>query len=213
MANAEIVLDKKILAVLTGQINERIASVAGKLLTPQGMNSLQTDSAELAETDKEQVRRKVEIDLGETFAVWMLGGAAINRGVRSREDLMTLAKDTGSWHHQIRFDHKGMAYARSMALKDKARTLCELSVSALAEEIQRATDWSDQNVSDEYLMRLLLVPSRQVRAFWFIDQANRRSQVYVTNAPARIKKLKKHVLLSSEEFLEALGKERISGYR
>jgi hypothetical protein len=158
-----------------------------------------------------------KIDLGETFAVWMLSPDQIEYGAKQGEDLIKLATDTGHWHHQIRFEGKGMAYARSMPSGENGTNeswkLCELGVSALAKEIQEAADWSDENISDDQVMRLLTVPSRQVRAFWFIDEASQTSSVYIITAPSYFKKIRKKSSMSSSEFLNALADEpEISGY-
>ncbi len=199
MANAEKVSNEALVSVVA-QINKRIASVARDLLTK--------------EASEGAIPRK--IDLGETFAVWALRTDKIRSGVEKDEDLVKLAANTRHWHHQIRFDGKGLAYARSKPGEGEGNErwkLCELGVSTLAAEIQAASEWSDDNVPDDYLMRLLVVPSRQVRAFWFIDEPNQTSHVYIINSPPYFKDVWKKRSMSSREFLTALAAERpISGY-
>jgi hypothetical protein len=215
MANAEKV-PKAALAAVVGQINQRIAGVARNLLNEKAdPNLLSLESSISPRSEAQPVVQK--IDLGETFAVWVLAPEQIYSGARQGEDLVKLAADTGHWHHQIRFEGKGMAYARSMRGDEnegnESWRLCELGVSVLAEEIQAAAEWSDANMSDDYVMRLLMVPSRQVRAFWFIDEAKQTSSVYIITAPPYFKKLRKKTRMSSSEFLTALASEReISGY-
>lgn len=214
MANTER-LPEEALASIALQVGERIAGVAGDLLTPPpDINTLNANPSDMDIGSEE--RAAPSLDLGENFAVWMLGADDVRRGAQTSIDLMELARNTGQWHHQIRFDGKSLAYARSMLMGDEpeSRSLCELSVSALAEEIQKALDWSDDEVPDDYLMRLLIVPAYHVRAFWFISEKNRNSFVYVISAPAQLEKLQLNTQLRSHEFLKALdGARPITGYR
>lgn len=227
MANSEKLPDEA-LAVVAAQVGERIAGVAGDLLrqlsqTP-ALNSNVTDN-----TGESEPTAQPNIKMGASFAVWMLGADSVLLGARKGADLLDLAKATGHAHHQIKFDGQALAYARSLPLGDKPidRSLCELSVSALAEEIQKAMHWSDENVSDDYLTRLLIVPAYHVRAFWFVkedeEQALERtanaetapeSFVYILSAPARFRTLKPAQRLGSKDFLKALLDETvITGYR
>jgi hypothetical protein len=160
------------------------------------------------------------IELGESFSLWMLETEKIKQA--DWPDLRELVKPTHRWHHQIKIDGKGVAFARSTPPKDSqgSHYITELFApspdardenpqASLAERIDEAIDWIDQNVKQDYLVHLLAVPAYQVNAFWLFDLSRHESQVVVIDSPPEFEELKRGKLFTSRQFLEAISKERI----
>ena len=64
----------------------------------------------LATTPRFKDRRKSNVELAETFTVWTL---ELRDVFQVGKQIGELAKDIGRRHHQIRFDGKAGAFARS----------------------------------------------------------------------------------------------------
>lgn len=151
-----------------------------------------------------QVLKNTPVEMGESFGVWSLGADVIH----GNADLSKLVTQTGRWHHQIRFGGKAGAFARSIALGPDAAnwSVTQLYESDLAAKIDEATDWIDQNVKDDPVVRLLIVPAYHLHAFWIFDGTD--SRVLVVDMPNQFSQLQYRQLYSSKEFLESLAKEQ-----
>jgi hypothetical protein len=151
------------------------------------------------------------VDLAEeSFEVWILEFGTIEQNWDSGKDLLLLAKATGRWHHQIRFNGVGHAFARSSLQKDNDEPLLikELIVSPLARKIDEAIHWIDSNVQENYLTHMLSVPAYQLIAFWLIDEANQTSQVFTISSPNLGEGLATNQLIKSDVFLSELVKRK-----
>ncbi|MCA1615783.1 MAG: hypothetical protein LC800_17115 [Acidobacteria bacterium] len=131
--------------------------------------------------------------------------------------LNALARSTGRWHHQIRVGGSAAAFARSAGQKLKldGASLRGLFVSPLARKVEEAVGWIDANERDERdggrdpLVRLLVVPSRQLHAFWLLDERGGTSEVLIVDAPARFDAAGRgRRLLGEQEFLEMVRRSR-----
>src|SRR5213593_77019 len=124
---------------------------------------------------------RAALEVGESFSLYMLPAEGIQRGTEHRDwpDLQHLVKETGRWHHQIRFGGKGRGFARSIAppYAPERSSIRELFLSPLAERIDKTIDWLDKHVSEDLVVRLLEVPAYQVYAFWIFDEAKGESRV------------------------------------
>jgi hypothetical protein len=151
------------------------------------------------------------ITMGRSFSLWMLGANAIASLAKRRTmpDLLKLAINVDSWHHQIRSDKQDLAYGRSSPVDHPIRwSLGEVFVADMAKRIQLAMAWVEEHVKKDFLIRLLVVPAYQVVAFWLINESAGTSHVLIIDAPPKFPELQRNRLLSSREFLEALHKEQ-----
>lgn len=182
-------------------------------------------------------RESESAELVETFAVWTLdaralleragGGRAAQKsgakksgGVKSAAKpgaLKAHARPTGRWHHQIKVGGRAAAFARSSGpkLKLDSASLRGLFVAPLARKIEAAVVWIDENEPDERdgvrdpVVRLLVVPSHQLHAFWLLDEREGTSEVLVVDAPARFDSAGRgRRLLGESEFFELLRRSR-----
>ncbi len=146
-----------------------------------------------------------QIELGETFPVWMLGA---NATTRTDEDIGRLAMQTGRWHHQVRFGGKAEAFARSIPLgaDHSSWDVREFFESEIAKAIEEAITWVDRNTKGNPEVRLLIVPAYYLHAFWLLE--NGTNQVLVIDMPKQFTHLQRKKLYTPKEFLEALAKEQ-----
>lgn len=157
-----------------------------------------------------------EIELAETFQVWMIG-AEPARLWRRTTDLADLVVPTNRWHHQIRFNGEAAAFARSSPPDEDSDQwlLCELFVSPLAKRIEEGIDRIDAietRIPNNPVVRLLVAPAYQAHAFWLLHEAERTSQVLVIDRPEGFANLPTDRVLSSREFLANLtGKRYVVG--
>lgn len=149
------------------------------------------------------------VELCETFEMWKLGAKALASGAQSGSDLAQLARPTRNLHHQIKHDGEAKSFASS-AGDSKNRTLAGWTISPLAKKIDQAVRWIDHQVEigGDPLVRLLVVPSYHVHAFWLVGEAGSEDRAVVIDAPAQYKGLPRMKLLTSREFLAALVSER-----
>lgn len=151
-------------------------------------------------------------ELGEQFLMAFLDDKQI-RDVNSVDrDLSDLVKPTGRRHHQLKYNKKALAYARSLV--EKEETLCQLFATKLAPKIQDAIEWLDER-EDEFAgatwrVRLVTVPTYHTHAF-LIQQLENGSNVstgdsyiLVVSAPEWMhSRLPSQTLLRTRDFLLA----------
>ncbi len=144
-------------------------------------------------------------ELSETFAVWSLNPTAV---LTPDVDFAKLVTQTGRWHHQIKVGGQATAFARSMPLGTDAASweVTQLFQSDIPPKIDRAIDWVDSNVKGDPVVRLLIVPSYYLTAFWLSDGNN--NQVYVIDAPSSLTQVHAGTLYSAREFLQKLAQEQ-----
>lgn len=150
------------------------------------------------------------VELTETFSVWALGADAVGEAAQSNADIQLFATPTGRWHHQVMFGSSAEAFARStpLGIEPGSWSLREFFISPLADKIDKAVEWVDQNIVDDPLVRLLTVPAYQVLALWLTRDGIIGSQVLVVDAPIQYSTLQPCALLSSKEFIDRLLSEQ-----
>ena len=174
-------------------------------------------------------RAPASAELVETFAVWTLDarslapaarGAAKKSGAKKSgaggPTLRSLARATGRWHHQLKIGGRATAFARTSGsrLELDRVTLRGLFVSPLAQKIDDAIKWIDEHESEagggarDPVVRLLVVPSRHLHAFWLFDEREGTSEVFVFDPPPRPGGVRGGVLLGEREFLESVRRVR-----
>jgi hypothetical protein len=150
-------------------------------------------------------------ELGEQFLMAFLDDKQI-RDVNSLDrDLSYLVKPTGRRHHQLKYNKKALAYARSLV--EKEETLCQLFATKLAPRIQDAIVWLDEH-EDEFAgatwrVRLVTVPTYHTHAFLIQQLENGsnvsigESYILVISTPEWMHRLPSQTLLRTREFLLA----------
>jgi len=150
-------------------------------------------------------------ELGEQFLMAVLNDKEIRDVNSLNKDLGALVKPTGRRHHQLKYQKKALAYARSLV--EKKETLCQLFATKLAPKVQDAIEWLDAH-EDEFAgatwrVRLVTVPTYHTNAF-LIQQLENGSNVstgdsyiLVISAPEWMRTLPQHQLLRTREFLLA----------
>ena len=148
-----------------------------------------------------------QIAMGLTLEVWVLEADATI--IQPTDDLKQLARPAACWHHQVVINGVTESYARStpFGAEPKSWRVVEIFESQLAERIDRAMGWVIENVPDDPLVRLLIVPAYELHAFWLITEAE-VEQVFVIDCPAQFTNLRSDQLFESQNrFLEALRRE------
>lgn len=151
-----------------------------------------------------------QYELGETFTEYILGAETIRTQMHSGADLARLVKATGRRHHQLKLNKQPVAYARSLISEGgPAGEICQFLISNLAGSIQNAIRWIDEYeerdpeyASTQPAVRLLVVPSYNVYAFWIFRETLGESNVLIIAAPVWLTKLVRNRLLTTREFLE-----------
>jgi len=149
--------------------------------------------------------RTARVELAESFSVWMLGLEPI---ARRDENINRLPRDTGLYHHQIAYNGRGEAYARSAPSRPgvELRVLEEISESTLAVRTAAAIDWIDEHIKDDPLVRLLVVPSYFLHAFWL--HYPRADKILVVDRPVEYELLRYDVLYDFRELFHMLANEK-----
>lgn len=150
-------------------------------------------------------------DMTETFAVWMIDYDDLMVYSDKNASAYEMPKPIDRWHHQVRRGGKVTGYARSTSPTPDAGALRQLVGSQLAGSIDAAISLLDEFertdpalAEGDWLVRLLVVPSYQIHAFWVVNEASRESKVLLIDAPARIEGVCRRVLVSLESFAELL---------
>lgn len=148
-----------------------------------------------------------DVKLHETIDVWGLDADAV---ATATADLEQLAHPTGRWQHQIKIDGSATAYARTKPIgaDPDAWVVTEVVHSEIAGKIDDAIDWLDKQsgISDEAVVRLLVVPAYHLHAFWILDAG--KQSVVVVSAPEGRTGLQTKVVYTVEKFLDKLRDER-----
>jgi hypothetical protein len=151
------------------------------------------------------------VELAETFAVWTLGAEALQNAAGA--ELAQLAQPTQRFHHQIKFAGEAKAFARTLPLGEDAQSwsVREFAMSPLADLTNQAIVLTDEQIPDDKVARLLLVPAYQVCALWFVNEnglagtpAVDEKEVLIISAPEENNELRSGRFLSGRDFLKAL---------
>lgn len=150
------------------------------------------------------------IEIGESFPIWILKGDALKSkpGEPMELDLAKLATNARRRHHQIKSAGKDFAYAHSAASTEKsAGGMKGIFKSPLAAKISRQFDWIEKNVDQDLIVRLLMIPTHQIVAFWILGKG--QNQILVIKAPAEYGLKSDQLLDAAKEFLPLLSEPRI----
>jgi hypothetical protein len=201
---------KSVSAELTNWFNpvmtqKMIAAVS----TPTDIShSFSETEPSVRETPKEPTEPSFLLD--ETFAIYMLDEDKIADATQSERGLVRIVRNTNRFHHQIGTDGTPTGYARSETQADGTTIICGVFVSDLARAFDSAIKWllqferdNPDYVQTKPLVRVLVVPSYQVHAFWLLHEGDGTSDFIVIDAPPEIKGLEGERLLSSAAFFGA----------
>jgi hypothetical protein len=145
------------------------------------------------------------IELGATFSTWVLGANSI----KGREDFGKLATPTGRLQHQVKIGGKNVGYACSYRQSNSVSEFFRSEKIDKAIERVKNIECVKTKLEQKLPLQLLEVPAYQVDALWLFDESKRENQVLVIDAPEEFTRLERDRLLTSQEFLEALDKERV----
>ncbi|MDQ3917590.1 MAG: hypothetical protein M3348_03860, partial [Acidobacteriota bacterium] len=168
-------LPAEALRTIAIQIGDRIAeelSSSASAVPPRPVGGAEQalDFWPLADVDPATARFK----LAETFEVWKLRDDACDQLASTREDLVTLARPTGAYRHQIRLVRDGaetaVAFAQSYAAgpNPNERVVRDFFFSPLAEHVDEAVKAADKLIPEAAVTRLLSLPEFKVEALWFV---------------------------------------------
>ncbi|MFL6277341.1 MAG: hypothetical protein ACJ74G_19320 [Blastocatellia bacterium] len=132
--------------------------------------------------------------LMETFDVWELD---VNDLAQALDTNHIPAKPTSYQHHQIRLGRRVRAYALSYHAPGEAPEVIQVALSGVAERIDRAIERLDATVPDEISVRLVVVKSCGIYAFWMVEA----NHAYLISTPMRFRRLFNH--LRGHRYLEA----------
>lgn len=158
------------------QIGDRIAeelssSAAAVPPRPVGRAEQTLDFWPLSDFDPARARFK----LAETFEVWKLREDACDQLADTREDLVTLARQTGAYRHQVRLVRGGaeaaVAFAQSYAagMDQNERIVRDFFFSPLAAHMDEAVRAADELIPESAVTRLLSLPEFKIEALWFVS--------------------------------------------
>lgn len=111
--------------------------------------------------DEPSLAQAQSVALAETFSIWTIrkGFANLERTAEA------LFEPIGYWH-QLVFDGRAAAYARSTVSPEGALDLTGLGISPLVQKIDAAIDWLDTNVTRSYSVRMVIIPFAHLHCFW-----------------------------------------------
>jgi hypothetical protein len=140
-------------------------------------------------------------EIAESFPIWALGLGEItrqNRGIRA------LATHTSTWHHQIHVENLARMVARSTPNGPDAEDwqLVDLSKSSLPGKVDSAIDWIEKSVPGDPLVRMLVIASYYITAFWLLD--GDIDNVVLIDFPEQYEKLQYQHLYSASDILQRL---------
>jgi hypothetical protein len=124
------------------------------------------------------------------------------------EPIENLVIQTGRWHHQISIGARTNSFARSRSLGPATHDWSVTQVatdSPIAEAIDKAIDWVDNNVKGDPLVKLLVVPTYYLHAFWL--QEGQTNLILIIHMPDQYIRLKYETLYTPKQFLELLAQE------
>jgi hypothetical protein len=180
-------------------------------ISDQCLNVLAADIGQHIGSALPPSNRPQQIQLAENLRVCFLTAEEVTSAANTGKDLRMVAQETNRFHHQIRFDSRAVAYARSVQTTTPQGKLTwsvrEFAVAPLAEDIEQALLIAEPRLLEEStLVRLLAVPAYGVHALWLINQRH-RDQVVLVDTPSRFRWLTAFQIVESPEFLAALSKE------
>lgn len=135
--------------------------------------------------------------IAESFPIWMLGADALQT---SGKRLRDIAKDIGTWHHQINQQERASEVARSVPSPNSPGELklVEFGTSPLAAKIGETIGWIDKNASGDPMVRLLSIPAYYVMTFW-LEQPD-TDQIVIVDRPSAFEAVRYQVAYEYESF-------------
>lgn len=154
--------------------------------------------------------RTARFRLVETFEVWKLFVGGADELARASEDLVTLTRPTGAYHHQVKVGDGeaaiAVAFAHSYALRLDERVVRDFFFSPLAADIDKAVGLADQLIPGDAVARLLSASEYKVEALWFVTPSAGAAPASPGAAQPRSITTKGLIIVSApDSFRRALG--------
>lgn len=182
MARAES-LPTEISDSLPQRIGSRISQIVSGGTTDQMFPNLGS-AFDLATTGDKQPQ------VAESFPVWVLDVVITDE---TPTDLRAIARPLGRWHHQIVLPTGTMAFARSAQTQTSHGAgewkLRELVEGPLADSIDAAITGIDRAFPDDYVVRLLSIPTYMITAFWILNEETGDQKIIILSPPELVTQL------------------------
>jgi hypothetical protein len=139
-----------------------------------------------------------KVTLRQSFAVWTIDVDAIEFAAK---DGSFPAHATDYHHHQIAIGESAAAYALSH-LSSGSLQVCEVGMSPIAKQIEDAISLLPVDVTNDTVVRFLVIRTLGVYAFWLPPD-----RIHVISVPLHFKKLPPTQDLDTAGFLKNLAEE------
>ncbi len=116
-------------------------------------------------------------ELAESFPIWIWNVSSTVEAAPFAQ----IAEPTGRWHHQIMRPLADPGFARTIEGSPDSETELMLVHSDLPAKLDRAIDWADAEVDDQWTARLLVIPRLLMHCLWLSDGEHDR--LLVLEAP------------------------------
>ena len=118
------------------------------------------------------------LSLRETFSLWQL---TTSPSPRNRID--ELVRPLYRWHVQVAVNSNPCCFVRARTIGPTAADwiICEVFMSPIAEKIELALAWADDNIKSDSLVRLVVCPEHQLHMFWISGEGD--SEILVVDSP------------------------------
>ena len=132
--------------------------------------------------------------------VWSLSHESLNQLDGRLQDA---ARNTNRWHHQISFDDKRVAFARTRhSDQDNEIQIVTLSESPLSVQVDKAIGWIDRNDLPNGFVRLLTIPAFHIDAFWI--EVDNDDLIVLVSAPDQFTDIETRRVYTKSEFSSLL---------
>lgn len=186
---------------------EQVADDIGELIASPASLFLDTSFSDETAASAESPSH----EMTENFAVWVINYDELMQSADEKVSAITIPKPTNRWHHQIRKGGKVTGYARSAGSAADALALRQLFDSEIASNIDNAITLLDELEGanplfqeSEWVVRLLVVPTYQVHAFWLVSENSEHSLLLLIDGPSQLDGLSRRELISLESFVALL---------
>jgi hypothetical protein len=136
------------------------------LPSPQALDALASRLAPpAAALFRSRKDKAPDSQLADSLPVWSI--STVVADLPGTRELAALATPTRTWHHQVLVGGAPVAFARSRQVGGTLRFL-SLAQAPVAERLDHALAWVDENIPGDPELRLLEVPLNRVTALWVV---------------------------------------------
>jgi hypothetical protein len=172
--------------VLPPEVLRRLAAQLSERASPNMLRTL---------TDRQPV------GIAESFPIFALQLDSLDNSARP---FASMVAETGVWHHQLRHGMAAHEFARSTVTGSAVAdwNVAELGASGLAQKVESAIRWIDENVHDDSTVSMLTVPAYYLTGFWL--HAANSDRILVIDAPEQYGSFTPFRLYDAAQFMSVL---------